>query len=215
MRYAFHGKMRMTGQEVDGYVDAISSSDAIDRLADQGIIGVYTVRPEPLPPKNAITLTGNAPAIVDLPQMVTTLTQEVARRSVAPLAESGALISLVEKLTTLVGQVEKILARPMPVYSGPVRESNGAARAKRPSNELQNNALKAIFETNLDLRKSLVKLGSTAAIAAPVAASSSPTGASRSSSTEIRPSERPASGRENGHAVMPRPATPRGLAVHA
>ncbi len=58
MRYSFHGKVRATGQQVDGYVEAPSSSDAIDRLADQGIIGVYSVRPEPRAPQNAVLVTG-------------------------------------------------------------------------------------------------------------------------------------------------------------
>ncbi len=60
MRYSFHGKVRANGQQVDGFVEAANATEAIDRLADRGIIGVYSVRPEPKPVKNAVRLSGEA-----------------------------------------------------------------------------------------------------------------------------------------------------------
>ncbi len=60
MRYSFHGKKRNTGETVDGFIEAANSTEAIDRLADQGIIGVYTVRPDPLPLRNALASGGAA-----------------------------------------------------------------------------------------------------------------------------------------------------------
>ena len=60
MRYSFHGKVRANGQQVDGFVEAANATEAIDRLADRGIIGVYSVRPEPKPIKNAVRLAGEA-----------------------------------------------------------------------------------------------------------------------------------------------------------
>ncbi len=49
MRYAFRGKSRATLQPISGHVEAANSESAIDKLADNGIIGVLTVRPDPLP----------------------------------------------------------------------------------------------------------------------------------------------------------------------
>lgn len=200
VRYSFHGKMRFTGQPVDGFVEAPSSTEAIDRLADQGIIGVYTVRPDPLPVQNAIMLSGPAglgAAITGAPVNPLSLA--------SPDLSSGpgtvVLTQLVDKLTTLVGQVEKILARPIAVHTGPVR-GDGAAKTKRiagPS-EAQNSALRAIFETNLDLRQSLAKLGSPAA--APVAVANA-----------VKAGEKPPvlhemrnSHEAGGTSVMPRPS---------
>jgi hypothetical protein len=60
VRYSFHGKVRTNGQQVDGFVEAANATEAIDRLADRGIIGVYSVRPEARPVKNAVTLSGEA-----------------------------------------------------------------------------------------------------------------------------------------------------------
>jgi len=60
VRYSFHGKVRANGQQVDGFVEAANATEAIDRLADRGIIGVYSVRPEPKPVKNAVRLSGEA-----------------------------------------------------------------------------------------------------------------------------------------------------------
>jgi hypothetical protein len=171
VRYSFHGKMRFTGQPVDGFVEAPSSSDAIDRLADQGIIGVYTVRPDPLPQQNAILLSGPADPGAAMAGAASANPAGFSGLDLSPGPGAVVLTQLVDKLTTLVGQVEKILARPMAVYSGPVR-GDGTAKAKRATgpNEAQNSALRAIFETNLDLRQSLAKLSSATAAVATTAA---------------------------------------------
>jgi hypothetical protein len=158
VRYAFHGKVRATGQVVDGFVEASSSSEAIDRLADQGIIGVHTVRPDPLPPRNSILLAGQESG------------QPVPQLESAVGAPEIVLTSLVDKLTKLVGQVENLLSRPMQAMP-----QRGGAKAKSRSDknnsDAQNTVLAAIFETNMDLRKSLVKLADvTATLAAPAQA---------------------------------------------
>lgn len=145
MRYAYHGKVRQSGLRVDGHIEAAHSVEAIDLLADKGIIGVYTVRPDPLP--------------------------EVAKPKVLPAPEGlpstadAALGQIVEKLSTLIGQVEKLLTRPVQI-SGPIREGGGGGgrRLTRPvTNDNQNSALRDIFQSNLDLRRSLAKLTSAAA----------------------------------------------------
>lgn len=140
MRYSFHGKMRATGQTVDGHIDAPTSSEAIDLLADQGIIGVYSVFADPLAP--------------------------AAPKPPAPTPDM-VLQALVDKLTGLVGQVETILSKPVVQY---VRQADagGGGRARRTSlpsrntNDAQNSALKDIFQNNLELRKSLEKLANLA-----------------------------------------------------
>jgi len=139
VRYSFHGKMRTTGQTVDGHIDAPSSSEAIDLLADQGIIGVYSVFADPLAPS--------------------------APKPAAPTPDM-VLQALVDKLTGLVGQVETILSKPVVQY---VRQSEGgrgpsrrASLPQRNTNEAQNSALKDIFQNNLELRKSLEKLANLA-----------------------------------------------------
>lgn len=141
MRYSFHGKVRATGQPIDGFVEAANSEQAIDRLADQGIIGVYTVRPEPLPPTNAVMLAGD-------PQAASHGT-----------SAEGVLTQLVDKLTTLVGQVERLLSRPVQ-HAGPARGEAGGSSRMRSSHpsEMQNSALQAIFQTNMELRRSLERL---------------------------------------------------------
>jgi hypothetical protein len=164
VRYAFHGKVRGTGQVVDGYVEANNSAEAIDRLADQGIIGVHTVRPDPLPMRNTIQLAG---ANAQLPAPV-----DSDGAHSLPLAPDQVLTQLVDKLSSLVGQVEGILSRPMHFGGGagaaPVRGSR-AARPMHPSTE-QNAVLKAIFQTNVDLRKSLMKLTDVSKTLQPAAA---------------------------------------------
>jgi hypothetical protein len=154
VRYAFHGKVRGTGQVVDGYVEANNSAEAIDRLADQGIIGVHTVRPDPLPMRNTIQLAGPNG---QLPAPV----QGYDGGHSLPLAPDQVLTHLVDKLTSLVGQVEGLLSRPMHFGGGgggaPVRGTR-TGRQMHPSSEQQNAVLKAIFQTNVDLRKSLLKL---------------------------------------------------------
>ena len=145
MRYAYHGKVRQSGLRVDGHIEAANSVEAIDLLADKGIIGVYTVRPDPLPE-------------VEKPKELPAPEPALANSDVA-------LGQIVDKLTTLIGQVEKLLTRPIQM-SGPVREGGGGGnpRLKRPvTNDVQNSALRDIFQSNLDLRRSLAKLTSAAA----------------------------------------------------
>jgi hypothetical protein len=168
VRYAFHGKVRGTGHVVDGYVEANNSAEAIDRLADQGIIGVHTVRPDPLPVRNAIQLAG--------PNGQPGVGAENGNMPALPLlAPEQVLTQLVEKLSSLVGQVEGILSRPMNFSGGgaaPVRGSR-SARSMHPSTE-QNAVLKAIFQTNVDLRKSLMKLADVSKSLQPQAAAEAP-----------------------------------------
>lgn len=134
MRYAFHGKFRSTGQITDGVVEAANSEEAFNLLADKGIINVHTVRPLPEEPK----LEPPKPA---LPAPEVVLTQ------------------LVEKMNVLIGHVETLLTRPATVITAPARgEGHGSRKAKRRVDNAQDEALKAIFETNLDLRRSIQKL---------------------------------------------------------
>jgi hypothetical protein len=180
VRYSFHGKVRATGQQVDGYVEAASSTEAIDRLADQGIIGVHTVRPEAKKPRNTVILSGEE--MFEDEEMPKALPAPAAPIAAAPVSQqpiyipvpmpaaapavSGAteqvLGTLVEKLSTLLGQVEKLLSRPQQIVyqSGPARGGGdgGKKRAPRGGNDAQDKTLAAIFQTNMDLRKSLEKL---------------------------------------------------------
>ncbi len=191
MRYSFHGKVRATGQQVDGFVEAPTASQAIDRLADRGIIGVYSVRPEAKLPKNAVQLSGEAepeepnqrsdrprleksssssrrpiPAVAvpvqQAPPQVPP--QQPALPPPAPVVITDpALSQLVDKLSTLLVQVERLLSRPQQVVyqSGPVRGGGSTKRTGRVPSDVQNNTLRDIFQTNLDLRSSLEKLAST------------------------------------------------------
>jgi hypothetical protein len=203
VRYSFHGKIRATGQQVDGFVEAPSASIAIDRLADQGIIGVYTVRPEPKPPKNAVYIPGQSPepeedhAPPQLPQQLPRLERPVRRPPVGqpalparkppqtpvpvptqpvqadapPVPADPAMGQIVEKLSFLMSQVEKILARPAQVVyqNSPARSvGTGEKRKGRMPTEVQSNTLRDIFQNNLDLRQSLEKLATT--VGAPPAA---------------------------------------------
>jgi hypothetical protein len=187
VRYSFHGKVRATGQQVDGFVEAANATQAIDRLADQGIIGVYTVRPEAKLPKNAVVLSGEAeveeeeaPDKRQRPRLERTNRRQAppapepvpALPAPAPLAAPApvstgtevVLVQMLDKLSTLLVQVEKLLSRPQQVVyqSGPVRGGGGASNAKsRKPSDAQNNTLRDIFQTNLDLRKSLEKLATT------------------------------------------------------
>jgi hypothetical protein len=183
VRYSFHGKVRATGQQVDGYVEANSSAEAIDRLADQGIIGVHTVRPEAKKQRNAVIL-GTAdvyedeapkalPAAAAAPVVPQPIYIPVPTPAVAP-ASSGAteqiLGQLVDKLTTLMGQVEVLLSRPSQIVyqSGPARNGGGGGgggtkRQPRKHDEAQDKTLMAIFQTNMDLRRSLSKLSTVVA----------------------------------------------------
>ena len=201
MRYSFHGKVRATGQQVDGYVEAETSTEAIDRLADQGIIGVYSVRAEPKQPRNPVLLAGTpefersqfedpsaprnkarkalpAPPMavpylpqVPLPAPVATPVPAVAEAAPAlapvPGVSDGVMLQLVDKLGTLIGQMQKFLDRPAQVVyaTGPAREGKGGGgkrgASSRNISDAQNSTLKDIFQNNLDLRRSLQKLADT------------------------------------------------------
>jgi hypothetical protein len=191
VRYSFHGKVRATGQQVDGFVEAATASQAIDRLADRGIIGVYSVRPEAKAPKNAIILSGEAepeeeqpaerprsersrrapiPAVAaPIPQPAPVQHQLPAPQPAAPSPATDAVLTqLVDKVSLLLVQVEKLLSRPQQVVyqSGPAR-SQGSTKKSRMPNEMQSNTLRDIFQTNLDLRQSLEKLANTVGPSAP------------------------------------------------
>jgi hypothetical protein len=152
---------------VDGYVEAPNASQAIDRLADRGIIGVYSVRPEPKPPKNAVRLDGEPEPEEAKP--VARIEAPAPPPPPAPVkSEPGAEVvfaSLVDKLGTLLVQVEKLLSRPQQqvIYqsAGPARDRGdfGSARIRKPHpNPEGSSTLRDIFQTNLDLRQSLEKL---------------------------------------------------------
>ena len=208
VRYSFHGKVRATGQQVDGYVEAETSTEAIDRLADQGIIGVYSVRAEPKQPRNPVLLAGtpeferslyeepNAaggnrkarkalPGPQQMPMQVPYLPPvplpepvqppapmlDAAPAAPVPVVVTGGIsdntmLALVDKLGTLIGQMQKFLERPAQVVyaSGPAREGKGGGgkrSASRNISDAQNSTLKDIFLNNLDLRRSLQKLADT------------------------------------------------------
>ena len=221
MRYSFHGKVRATGQQVDGFVEASSSTEAIDRLADQGIIGVYTVRPEAKQPKNAVVFAGQDWAETEepgvpspaLPGPVISQSAPIPAAPTPPVAAKAAtespavLQQLVDQIQVLVGQVEKLLARPAQVIyqSGPARgDGGGKKRSARIFGEDQNSTLRDIFQNNLDLRRSLEKLANTA----------SPPAAMKAADTAPRdlPGVRDTGPREmpkaitNGHAMKSQPA---------
>jgi hypothetical protein len=197
VRYSFHGKVRATGQLVDGFVEASSSSEAIDRLADQGIIGVYTVRPESRSPKNAVILAGQEPHEEEShaepvahaasnavgngagngsqpPLTAATIDKAVANAATNPVV----LQQLVEQIKVLSAQVEKLLARPAQVVyqsGGAVREGGAAKkRSARAMGADQSSTLRDIFQNNLDLRRSLEKLASTSGPTASAPANAAP-----------------------------------------
>jgi hypothetical protein len=177
---------------VDGYVEANSSAEAIDRLADQGIIGVHTVRPEAKKPRNTVIL-GTADVYEDEPPKALPAAPPAPQPPVQQFAPQPApqpiyipvptpgpavggekteqiLGQLVDKLTTLMGQVEQLLSRPSQIIyqSGPARNGGGgggggSSRKPRQGNEAQDKTLMAIFQTNMDLRRSLNKLSTVVA----------------------------------------------------
>ena len=188
MRYSFHGKVRATGQQVDGFVEAATASQAIDRLADRGIIGVYSVRPEAKAPKNSVILSGEAESEdpVERPRLEKSSPSRPIPAVAAPVHKvqpplqapppvpshgtDVVLTQLVDKLATLLVQVEKLLSRPQQVVyqSGPARSGQSATKkSSRIPTEMQNNTLRDIFQTNLDLRQSLEKLANTVGPSAP------------------------------------------------
>jgi hypothetical protein len=203
VRYSFHGKVRATGQQVDGFVEAANATQAIDRLADQGIIGVYTVRPDPKPPRNAVILAGQEPLEEEPAPQRPRL--EKAPRKYAPPAPAPApalsaptelpqvvastpatdavLQQLVANVSTLMAQVEKLLSRPSQVVyqSGPARGGGGGSKKSKNLNDEQNSTLRDIFLNNMDLRKSLEKLATTVGpTAGPSAGPTAPRAASNS-----------------------------------
>jgi hypothetical protein len=192
VRYSFHGKVRATGQQVDGYVEAETSGEAIDRLADQGIIGVYSVRAEPKQPRQSVLLAGTPefersqfadpdqprkgrralpapppePVYAPPPQLAAPAPAVAPVPAVVGSVTDATMLMLVEKLTSLITHVQKVLDRPAQVVyaSGPAREGGGkggAKRAPRAISDSQNSTLKDIFQNNLDLRRSLAKLAET------------------------------------------------------
>jgi hypothetical protein len=153
VRYSFHGKVRTTGQQVDGFVEAENASQAIDRLADRGIIGVYSVRPEPKVPKHSVVLSGEAepeePVARERPRLERSSRSKPIPAVAVPIAHAqpqlpapqpvasqgteAALTLLVEKISALLVQVEKVLARPQQVIytsAGPARNSQGGGSTK-------------------------------------------------------------------------------------
>src|SRR5277367_4971238 len=100
MRYGFHGKKRGTLEPIDGYIEANSAIDAIDQLADEGVIGVQTVRQIHPRKPNAISFVGDFEEAIEASDGSTESTSEVV------------LNQLVVKMASLVSEVEKILARP-------------------------------------------------------------------------------------------------------
>jgi hypothetical protein len=217
VRYSFHGKVRATGQQVDGFVEASSSTEAIDRLADQGIIGVYTVRPEAKRPRNAIVLSGQewieeeepaeAPAVAAPPAPVAPAAPMVAKvpRPAAAATAAAAddatanpavLQQLVDQIQVLSAQVEKLLSRPAQVVyqSGPARgDGGGKKKSARIFDDSQNSTLRDIFQNNLDLRRSLEKLATTSGPASGPTAVKPADGSSRENagSRDIGPREMP------------------------
>ena len=207
MRYSFHGKVRATGQQVDGFVEAPSSTEAIDRLADQGIIGVHTVRPEVRQPKNAVVIGPDLgdhdeqPKALPAPAQYQAPAPVVAHMPAPPVSAGteSVLAQLVEKLSTLTVQVEKLLSRPSQVIyqSGPARGGGGGGKSDKKSKNIsdaQNSTLRDIFMTNMDLRRSLDKLTAPTAVAAgptgPREVSDSPKGHTNGSSNGTHPRER-------------------------
>ena len=85
-----------------------------------------------------------------------------------PGVSDGVMLQLVDKLSTLVEQMQKFLDRPAQVIyqtGGGGRGEGGGRGGKRASSrnisDAQNSTLKDIFLNNLDLRKSLKKLAET------------------------------------------------------
>ena len=83
-----------------------------------------------------------------------------ATADAAPTADT-ILSQLVSKMTTLVGEVEKILARPpAPAYPARIRVSETKQISR--ITEQQDSVLRDIFKSNLDLRRSIAQAPSAA-----------------------------------------------------
>jgi hypothetical protein len=150
MRYGFHGKKRGTLEEIDGYIDANSAIDAIDQLADEGIIGVQTVRQIHPRKPNAISFVGDFEEAVE------------ASAGTNEPASEAVLNQLVVKMASLVSEVEKILSRPSvpapaPLPARPNRIRVSEIKQPQRFDEQQDSVLKDIFQSNLDLRRSYEK----------------------------------------------------------
>jgi hypothetical protein len=173
MRYSFHGKRRETNEPLDGYIEAASAIDAIDQLADDGIIGVYSVRQVFPRPKNAISLGSDF--------------EHPAGDSAEPTADA-VLTQLVAKMQSLVGEVEKMLSRPalpaLPMHPARIRvaDTQRASRAAAAAEQQENSVLREIFQSNMELRRTAEKLAS----AGPTA----PTGTNSASSHSLTAQER-------------------------
>ncbi len=152
MRYSFHGNRRDTQEPIDGYIEAASAIDAIDQLADEGIIGVQSVRQIFPRPKNAISFAGDFQQDVDA----------AAGPNAAPSADI-VLTQLVAKMQSLVGEVEKILSRPalpaIPMHPNRIRvaDTQRAIRAAA-AEQAEDSVLREIFQSNLELRRTAEKL---------------------------------------------------------
>ena len=148
MRYGFHGKKRGTLEPIDGYIEANSAIDAIDQLADEGIIGVQTVRQIHTRKPNAISFVGDFEEAIE------------ASAGSTESTSAAVLNQLVVKMASLVSEVEKILARPQHSGPGPLPTARPnrirVSEIKQPS-PLANGRLpflKRYFPVNLELRRS-------------------------------------------------------------
>jgi hypothetical protein len=72
---------------------------------------------------------------------------------------------LIDRLSTLIGQVQQILSS-QPMLSGPVRGRSSREAAEVVADE-KTTALRAIFQTNLDLRRSIGQIASSTAAIRP------------------------------------------------
>jgi hypothetical protein len=150
MRYGFHGKKRGTLEPIDGYIEANSAIDAIDQLADEGVIGVQTVRQIHTRKPNAISFVGDFEEAIE------------ASDGSAESTSEAVLNQLVVKMASLVSEVEKILARPEVPAPAPLPARPNRIRVseiKQPPrfNDQQNSVLSDIFQSNLELRRSFEK----------------------------------------------------------
>jgi hypothetical protein len=134
VRYSFHGKKRFGGQTIDGFIEARNSSEAIDTLAEEGVIGVYSVHPDPLPEQPKLLIEGNSSSVDRVPVEDETIT-------------------LLDKLSSLVNQVEHILYHQL--VSAPQTKPRRSTAPKAIVLDEQNAALRAICKDNVDLRRNL------------------------------------------------------------
>jgi hypothetical protein len=102
---------------------------------------------------------------------------KVAVSATDAAADGSVLQKLVDQIQVLSAQVEKLLARPSQIVyqSGPARGGGGGQKkSSRIFDDAQNSTLRDIFQNNLDLRKSLEKLGAPTGPASTSAPSGKP-----------------------------------------